>query len=282
MAKNTVLYEALLVDGIEMTEVQVDVFDLPYDKMGNGVRLMITDDVCMNASKDQQWPDFTNVDVVGGLDCCKLKITPATVLPAKFAWLDCQYAIGGLDVLMGKIPETCEEIYVRHALFNNIKNNKDGALDAARAFVAAYPYVKVLDGENSLSDLLREMDRQQVVEQPVPQVKKEEQVEVIGVKTDEWYSAEELIVFCRSTSAELATVSGDVLARLLKAARSRKVNLKLRSETKKRADGADVVCVHRDDVGRVVEYVVNALAEEQQRADAKKKTHKKAEKRAIK
>ncbi len=276
MAKNTVSYEALLVDGAELTGVKVDLFDLPYDKMVNGVRLMITEDVFMNASKGQQWPDFTNVDIVGGLDCCKFKIMPTTVLPATFAWLDCQHAIGSLDVLMGKIPETCEEIHVRHALFNNIKNNKDGALDEARAFVEMYPDVEVLDGDNSLADLLREIDKKQVVAQSVATVAEVKQVEVVEPKTDEWYSAEELISFCRSASKELGTLSDDVLGRLVQTARSQKANLKLRSATKKREDGADIVCVHRDDAMRVVEHVVESVADVQKRADAKKKASKKS------
>ena len=276
MSKDTVLYEALLVDNAEMDGIQVDVFDLPYDKMVNGVRLMITEDVYMGACKGQQWPDFTNVDIIGGLDCCKFKIVPTTVLPESFAWLDCRYAIGGLDVLMGKIPESCKDIYVRHALFNNIKSNKDGALDAARVFVAAYPHVNVWDDDCSLTDLLCEIDKRQSEKQAVVQVKKVEQVEVPDVKTEEWYSAEELIAFCRSASKELAALSDDVLGRLVQTARSRKANLKLRSATKKREDGADIVCVHRDDAMRVVEHVVESVADVQKRTDAKKKASKKS------
>ena len=72
-------------------------------------------------------------------------ITPGTVLPSGITELNCAHSIANLGVLIGLLDSTVQRVIIRPALFTNIKNNIDGALECAQKFVARYPNIVVID-----------------------------------------------------------------------------------------------------------------------------------------
>ena len=159
MAKATTIYEATVGSGDARRIENVDIMDLSNVEMGPDARVVINDDVTMGKGRKRPLPDFRYVDILGELDCADFVIGAETVLPLGIKGLKCGFAIGDLSVLVGKLPKTCKTVYVRHALLNNVKNNKDGALDAARKFAQKYPRVNVVDGKGAnLHDIFVALD----------------------------------------------------------------------------------------------------------------------------
>lgn len=269
MAQKTVTFLASLGNDQDTILDRVDIFDLPYDKMSADNRLMIMQDVSLGNSKKPVWPDMTFVDIFGKLDCGKYSITPDTILPGAFTSLDCSYAIQDLGVLIGKLPPECGVVTIRHALFNNIKSNKDGALDIARRFMAMYPNVTVTDGKITLRDLVTEIDSASHTTQPVTPISVRP-VQSPELKTDQWCSTEEVADYCRDVSPLIAQLVDKDLNRLIQQARSSRSNLKLNiAEKLRQTDGAKIMCVHRDDVPRVADYVLRSMSATQERAQHK-------------
>lgn len=258
MAKATTIYEATVGSGDARRIENIDIMDLSNVEMGPDARVVINDDVTMGKGKKRPLPDFRYVDILGELDCADFVIGAETVLPLGIKGLKCGFAIGDLSVLIGKLPKTCKTVYVRHALLNNVKNNKDGALDAARKFAQKYPRVNVVDGKGAnLHDIFVALDElEKLSSKKADAVAVAAPVNVPDVKTAEWLSDEELVNFCRASSSQVAGLSDKDLKRLIKMARSPKANLGLRIAEKMRADDKAIIkCIHRDDVSRVADYV---------------------------
>ena len=271
MAKATTIYEATVGSGDARRIENVDIMDLSNVEMGPDARVVINDDVTMGKGRKRPLPDFRYVDILGELDCADFVIGAETVLPHGIKGLKCGFAIGDLSVLVGKLPKTCKTVYVRHALLNNVKNNKDGALDAARKFAQKYPRVNVVDGKGAnLHDIFVALDElEKLSSQKADAVAVAAPVNVPDVKTAEWLSDEELVDFCRASSSQVAGLSDKDLKRLIKMARSPKANLGLRIAEKMRADDKAIIkCIHRDDVSRVADYVAKFAATVKQTVQA--------------
>lgn len=260
MAQKTLSVLATLGKDQDSVQGWYDIFDLPYDKLSADNRLVINQDVCLGNAKNAFFPCMRYVDIQGTLNCGKYQITPDTVLPGKFTALDCSYAIQDLGVLVGKLPPECGIITIRHALFNNIKADKDGALYIARQFMNLYPNVIVTDGKTTLKDWVAEINTAVPVAQ-VTTPKSAKTIDLPEVKTEQWYSAEEVADFCRNASPLIAQLPDKDLDRLIQQARSTRVNLKLRvAEKLRQTDGVKIICVHRDDVPHVADYVAQSIS----------------------
>ncbi len=285
MAKVNNVYTARITDDVETRLVGVDIFNLPRDVFSADRPLEIVDDVELGRAKNPVWPDFTNVCVYGTLDCGNFAIGIDTVLPQKITKLVCKYAIPDLGVLFDKLPGTVQCVVIRTNLLNNIKKNVDGALDVAREFVKMYPGVTVTDEKQTLESVLRQIDmekaeKQRVAAPVVKPIKKEEP----KIKTAEWLSAEEVADECIIRSEKCAEIPRADLLRFIKSARSGKANLKLKSEMRVRADGVEIVCVHKDSIEDVLAYVVDAIEIQNQRvkkADKKTATPKTSDEKAV-
>ena len=266
MAEQTDFFDATIMENDVRVLVRVDLFDLPYEKFDKVHPLCLLDGVKLDKAKGRQWPDLSNVVIGGDFECSKeFTITADTKLPLFFTRLICEHAINSLDVLIGKLPlgflgHDTPTVVVRTAILNSIKKNKDGAQDAAKKFVEYYPNVCVTDGKTTLAEILKAAEP---VQAPVKIASTKNTDSVIALKTEEWLSADELVEHCVTTSEEIAALPAAQVTRLVQMARSNKANLKLRTTTMTRPDdGAQIVCVHRDDAARVAEYVMNNITQQ--------------------
>lgn len=266
MAKQTDFYDATIMENGELVLVRADLFNLPYDKFDAEKPLSFLDDIKLDKAKGRQWPDLSNVAICGTFECSKeFTITADTKLPLFFTRLICEHAINSLDVLIGKLPVKFLEhdtptVVVRTAILNNIKKNKDGAQDAAKKFVEYYPNVCVTDGKTTLAEILKAAEP---VQAPVKIASTKNTDNVAAMKTEEWLSTDELVEYRVAASEEIAALPVAQVTRLVQMARSNKANLRLRTATMTRPDdGAQIVCVHRDDAARVVEYVLNNITQQ--------------------
>ncbi len=264
--------EALVADN-------VDLFDLPYDKCNDDEPLWIMSDVDMGKSKNRTWPNFKNVCIFGALDCSDFTITPQTILPDCFDKLICKHSINDLGVLIGILPNDFmtakkPEIVVRNAIFTNIKKNVNGAQDVARKFVAMYPNVIVTNESCTLTDILNDIDvANSVSKKDEKTVAKTTKKTALPIKTEEWYTADQIMIICKTNAPELTLIPDDELARYIKMSRSAKADLNLRvAEMIRPEDDAVVICFHRDEVDRVTDYVCTRVAEQGERC--KKETTK--------
>lgn len=268
MAKQEQLYPAFITrsdDDQEPVLQQVDIFNLPYDKFDEQSPLIIPEDVDMGKSKNRKWPDLSNVIIFGDLDCSNFTITSETIFPCKFKRLICKFSIKDLDVLIGLLPSGVKSVVVRTALMNNIKNNKDNALDCARRFIEAYPDITVTDTKQTLSDILHGLDC--AVVPSVQQISdaKKTTAENFKIKTDKWLDSHELAIHCAVLSDKIAALSEDIRSRYIRMARSSKLGLNIKTEYLKRpSDGELVLCVHVDSVSTIVDYILGYLFEQEQ------------------
>ncbi len=259
MAKQNRTYTAIINTEEDQDVVMVDIHDLPYDRFDAEHPLVILDDVDLGKSKNRTWPDFSNVIVKGAFDCSDFQITSKTVLPRTFKKLICKFSISDLGVLFGLLPLGVESIVVRPALLNNIKKNKDGALDTARAFAKSYPGIIVTDGKQTLKELFAELHVSASAAAEKKIKVKTVAEPVYADKTAEWLDSNELIDYCVRTSDMIAQIPVENIERYVRIARSAKAGLNIRTERLKR--GADIVsCVHIDSVPAVLEYVESSIA----------------------
>ncbi len=285
MAKVNNVYTARITDDVETRLFDVDIFNLPRGVFNADMPLEIIDNVELGRAKNPIWPDFTNVCVCGTLDCGNFAIGIDTVLPQKITKLVCKYSIPDLGVLFGKLPGTVQTVVVRTNLLNNVKKNVDGALDVAREFVKLYPGVTVTDEKQTLESVLRQIDMKNAEKQcatvPVVEPTKKEEPKT---KTAEWLSAEEVADECIIRSERCAEIPRTDLLRFIKSARSEKANLKLKAEMRTRADGVEIVCVHKDSLDDVLAYVIDAIEMQNQRvkkADKKTATPKTSDEKVV-
>lgn len=281
MAKT--LYDAGYQENGEPKVVPVDIFDLPYDKFSYEDPLWIMENVDMGKSKNQQWPDFSNVGIAGTFDCSNFTITADTVLPFSCHKLVCKYSINDLDVLIGKVPTEHEvefdgqlSIVVRPAILNNIKKQVPSALDAARRFARRYPQVVVTDGKQTLSKILEGIERNQQksvavtpVEPAVVATKPQ-----IPVKTADWLSTDELAEECVYGSSAIENIDHSVLCRYLQQARSQKAGLPIRKQ-EMIFNGAKITCVHIDGLQIIIDFVESQIIANQERVTKAAKKSKK-------
>lgn len=266
MAKQTDFYDATIIENDVRVLVRVDLFNLPYDKFDKVHPLCILDGVKMDKAKGRPWPDLSNVVIGGDFECSKdFTITADTNMPLFFTRLVCEHSISSLDVLIGKLPlgflgHDTPTVVVRTAVLNNIKKNKDGAQDIAKRFVEQYPNVCVTDGKTTLAEILKAAEP---VKAPVKIASTKNTDKAILLKTEEWLAADELAEYCIATSEAIATLPVAQVTRLVQMARSNKANLRLKTATMTRPDdGAQIVCVHRDDAARVAEYVMANITQQ--------------------
>lgn len=285
MAKTEKTYVASLSCEDKVVLGEVNLFDLPRENNGSAYTITIADSVDLGRSKNRAWPNLASVRILGDFDCSDFTISSDTVLPAYFERLICKHSINDLGPLMGRLPtgflsSKSPTIIVRTALLNNIRKNKDGALAVARQFMSMYPNVSVSDGKQTLREICAQIDAQT----PAPAVAAPVVTAPVdtpsNIKTDEWMSADEVVAYCTSYSSEIAKLPVEQILRLIKMARSARANLKLRTEQFTRPeDGAVITCIHRDDVSRVAEYVMDGAMARDARDDARDNS---APKRAAK
>lgn len=273
MARKTNLYRAYIVENDELKDIEVDIFDLPYDRFSSEKPLIIRDDVMLGRSKGRAMPNMKSVVFTKTLNFGDFRIMPDTVLPDEVPTLICDHAINSMDDLPKKLPSKLQQISIRHALLNNIKKDKDGELASARRFVQSHPRIIVGDGEITLHDLLKDIERENLEKRKAqPAEKKSKKNIEMAKKTDDYYSTDEMIVACRVACPELGAFSDEDLARYIKQARSVKAGLKLNPMSLKRADGTTLVCVHRDYLGVVVDFIRLQIASDAARANKEKTT----------
>ena len=274
MAKKTELYRASIIENEELKEIQVDIFDLPYGKFHDETPLIIHGDVSLGRAKGRKIPNMHNVVILGALNLGEFKITSDTVLPDEVAELICEHSIKSLDDLPKKLPAKLKQIRIRHALFNNIKKDKDGALTAARRFVCQHRRIKVTDGSVYLRDLLRDIEREIIKNksgQPIQKIAPATESVVLNKKTDEYCSTDDLVVVCRASVPEFKNLSDSELSRYIKQARSSRANLKIEPVELMREDGVKVVCVHRDYVDTIINFILMQIDANKERETRVKK-----------
>lgn len=273
MAKQIKKYDAVIFKDGNPTLISVDIHNLPYDEFNVANPINIMGDVVLGKSKNHAWPDFTAVILNGSLDCSDFPITSKTVLPLTFKKLICKFSINDLGILIGRLPMGVSQVVVRTALLNNVRKNKDGALEIARRFIAAYPDVTVTDEKQTLADVIAEIDRAASATS-VEKTDKQQTVEPdIATKTDEWLDASELVTRCAAASDEIAALPRDAQERYVRIARSAKVRLNLKTgQFKRPSDGAIVQCVHVDCVPLLVNYILSSIAEQEEARIAKDAT----------
>lgn len=273
MAKQIKKYDAVIFKDGNPTLISVDIHNLPYDEFNVTNPINIMGDVVLGKSKNHAWPDFTAVILNGSLDCSDFPITSKTVLPLTFKKLICKFSINDLGILIGRLPMGVSQVVVRTALLNNVRKNKDGALEIARRFIAAYPDVTVTDEKQTLADVIAEIDRAASATS-VEKTDKQQTVEPdIATKTDEWLDASELVTRCAAASDEIAALPRDAQERYVRIARSAKARLNLKTgQFKRPSDGATVQCVHVDCVPLLVNYILSSIAEQEEARIAKDAT----------
>ncbi len=213
------LYDAIICEDDKDKDIQVDVFNLPYDKFNHDDPIWIMEDVDLGKSKNRQWPDLSNVAIAGTFDCSDFPITADTVLPFSFHTLICKHSISDLGVLIGRIPNKANEIeytgnisvVVRPAILNNIKKDKDGALEIARNFAAVHPDVIVTDGKQTLKQIFNDLEKD-ISAQEKPATPVMVAAPDMPEKTHEWLSTDELIEECKAVSSSMSVLDCDDVA----------------------------------------------------------------------
>lgn len=270
MTKNTGMYHATIKQDEEISEIIVDIFNLPYDKFDGENPLIIHGDVALRGRRGRTFPLLRNVVILGTLDIRDFDLTPDTILPDRLEELKCEYSIKSLADLPEILPAKIKKITIRRALLNNIKKDKDDALRIARRFAHAHPRIVVTDGKTTLRDLLREIELFSNKEpQPVASSTKITPIIELQAKTDEYLSTDELLMACRSASQDLSGISDAELTRYIKKARSAKANLKLEPVDLKREDGATIVCVHKKYLDTIIDYILAQIESDQARKTIK-------------
>ena len=270
MAKKTGLYPATIKQEEEISDIMVDVFELPYDKFDGENPLIIHGDVALRGRRGREFPLLRNVIILGSLDIRDFDLTPDTILPDMLDELKCEYSINSLADLPEKLPAKIKKITIRRALLNNIKKDKDDALCIARRFAQAHPRIVVTDGKTTLRDLLRDIELSaNKVSQPVVSDTNITPIVELRAKTDEYLSTDELLMVCRSASQDLSGISDAELTRYIKKARSAKANLKLEPVELKREDGATIICVHKKYLDTIIDYILAQIESDQARKTIK-------------
>ncbi|MBQ8255912.1 MAG: hypothetical protein IJY99_03035 [Alphaproteobacteria bacterium] len=282
MAKVISKYIAEIKQGDNLEVHEVDLLNPPRDMYSAENPMSISGDVVLPKGKKAPLPDFTGIVIFGAFDCSTFTLNSNSVLPQGISSLDCSYSIGDLGVLIDILPATVTKVFVRGAILNSIKKDKDDARRFATEFQKKYPDVCVSDGKSTLNDILAEIDRakENVVNSNIvaPVV---EQKNNPPEKTDDWLDQGELLNECKKASDILAEFPDADLSRYVKIARSGLGVRGIKSYIMRREDGVDVMCTNRSNIDAIVTRIFELIDENQARLDKNKKT-KTAKKEAPK
>lgn len=274
------LYDATLMIGEESTTLRVDILNLPYEKFHGVSPLLISGDVSLGSPKEKVLPDFSWVVIDGAFDCSYFKVLPDTILPRGITSLICKGSIDSLADLIGILPDSVQSITVKPKVLNEIVAGSH-AYDAAVKFMQMYPHIVVVGGVHTLQGVMDSIHNSR----PAPQKTPELAPAAKGTpeKTSDWLSTEELTDKCIAGSEIIASIDSDVLRRYIKQARSAKAVLPIRKQEMKSGD-SNIVCVHKDGVPAIIEYIEGLIIADQQRAEknnAKKKAKQKQSKTSV-
>ena len=252
----------------------IDMCNLPYDLFGDGFPLEFLSDIDMGKGEKSPLPDMAHVWIHGAFDCSTFTILDNTILPDKIVKLVCKHSLSDLGILIGKLPDTLQEIIVRPAVLNDVKNDETKRENAMR-LLQMYPHIDVTDGKNkSLKAMLDEISiaKSAKISEPVTT----EPVSIMAeaeCKPDDWYSIDELADLCKKTLVpELLAGLPKDLDRYIKQAFNAKSGLKIEIREFKRNDNVAVRCVHAAAASDVVDWVLDAIQKDIERATCKKKT----------
>ncbi len=274
------LYDATLMIGEESTTLRVDILNLPYEKFYDVSPLLISGDVSLGSPKEKIFPDFSWVVIDGMFDCSYFRILPDTTLPRGITSLICKGSIDSLADLIGILPDSVQSITVKPKILNEIVAGSH-AYDAAVKFMQMYPHIVVVGGVHTLQGVMDSIHNSR----PAPQKSQELAPAAKGVpeKTSDWLSTEELTDKCIAGSEIIASIDSDILRRYIKQARSAKAVLPIRKQEMKSGD-SNIVCVHKDGVPAIIEYIEGLIIADQQRAEKtmqKKKAKQKQSKTSV-
>ena len=257
-------YTATIELGDGKDILTVDMLNLPYDMFGPDFPLEIIGPVDMGKCKGQPLPNMTDVVIYGEFDCSTCTINSDTVLPKQISTLICKHSINNLDVLVGILPLSLKKVVVRPAIINAVKDSikknatDDSAYQSAIRFMDAYPNIMVTDGKKTLAEIIQEHKNTQEVAKPkiATQAPITPQIEA---QTDDWLSVNDLVPVCEEKQGTdlLACLDKD-LKRYIRQALTKKSNMNVDAREMKRSDGTVVKCIHKDDIVRVVEYIVQS------------------------
>lgn len=261
-----------LEDGKDV--LSVDMLNLPYDMFGPKFPLEIIGPVDMGKCKGQPLPDMTNVVIYGEFDCSTCTINADTVLPTGISRLVCKHSINSLDTLIGILPLSLQQVVVRPAVINAVKDcikknsTDDSAYKSAIKFMEMYPNITVTDGKKTLAEVIQEHAQ--------PATKKEQKKpEIINTvpqteqQTDDWLSVNELIPVCEELLGPdlLARLDKD-LKRHIRQVLSTKSAVKIETREMQRTDGTKVKCIRKEDANLVAEQIAESV-QSQDKAETK-------------
>lgn len=273
MAKGTSKYIAGIKQGDYYEDCEVDLLNLPRDMYSAENPMIILGNVVLPNGKKMPLPDFAGVVILGGFDCSTFLLDANSVLPVGISALDCSHSIGDLGALIDILPDSVARVFVRSAILNNVKNDKDNARHFATEFQKKYPDVCVTDGKRTLAGVLAEIDKAKDMivhsDDVAPAV---EQKNASPEKTEDWLGQGELLVECKKVSEILAKIPDADLLRYIKIARSSLFLFGVKVSVMKRKDGVDVMCINRSDVKVIVARIFELIDENQARLDKGEKT----------
>ena len=140
------------VDGQEVATLErVDLLNLAsidFDK------IIINTDVDLGNGKGKPLPDFSKVEINGGLDCSSFSISEGTVLPRGITSLKCFYSFNDLGVLQSILPDSVKHVFVRNSIINAVKKSAVN-LAFAQDFIRKFPGLEIIGKTDTLK--LREV-----------------------------------------------------------------------------------------------------------------------------
>lgn len=271
MARTKTKYSATFIKNEETIVTDVIMTALPYGEFGPKNPLLIIDNVDMGKGKKAPLPDFSHVVIDGTFDCSDYTINETSVLPTGITELICLYSINSLSALIGKLPQSVMQVTVRPAILNAIKKNLDEHKEVVNQFINQYPDVIVTDGKQTLTEILMIRELSKSAQKTTTMAEQQTNKPTTPIKTSDWLSTDEVINICTDLSEELAALTQQELTRYVQMARSSKSNLNLRCQKMLRDDGAEITCIHNNEMGKVIDFISAKVAEVQEQKIEKPK-----------
>ena len=267
-------YTATIELGDGKDILSVDMLNLPYDMFGPEFPLEITGPVDMGKCKGQPLPDMTNVVIYGEFDCSTCTINADTVLPKEISKLVCKHSINNLDTLIGILPLSLQQVVVRPAIINAVKDSikknstDDIAYKSAIKFMETYPDITVTDGKKTLAEIIQDHS-QTATKKESKKTKIVNAVPQLEQQTEDWLSVNDLIPVCEELLGPdlLARLDKD-LKRYIRQALSAKSTVKVETREMQRTDGTKVKCIRKEDANLVAEQIAESV-QSQDKAEAK-------------
>lgn len=235
--------------------VDIDLFEF-LNSDSKTEKLLVVSDIRLPKGKKRQLPNFSNVCMDSRIfDAGDWCINNNSVLPLGVSELICLHSISSIGDLIGVLPDSVQVIRVRNSISNNVLKKQD-ELEITQKFFEQYPNVVVYDERGqSLAQKISEKETQEAkkVIEPAKKQIKTNQKDVL-LKTSDWFSADDFIAYTNKNGL-LPNISDDNKKRYLQQARSKKSGLNIESQKMRREDGANVLCVKKQDVDKVVNYI---------------------------